>query len=38
MRENLFKEKHSGGLVGQFGHDKNICTVAFLILLAKHEV
>jgi hypothetical protein len=22
MRENLLKEKHSGGLAGQFGHDK----------------
>jgi hypothetical protein len=22
MRENLLKEKHSGGLVGNFGHDK----------------
>jgi hypothetical protein len=22
MRENLLKEKHSGGLVGHFGHDK----------------
>ena len=22
MRENLMKEKHSGGLVGHFGHDK----------------
>jgi hypothetical protein len=22
MKENLLKEKHSGGLVGHFGHDK----------------
>jgi Fe-S cluster biosynthesis and repair protein YggX len=22
MRENLLKEKHNGGLVGHFGHDK----------------
>jgi hypothetical protein len=22
MKENLLKEKHSGGLVGYFGHDK----------------
>ena len=22
MRENLLKEKHSGGLDGHFGHDK----------------
>jgi hypothetical protein len=22
MRDNLLKEKHSGGLVGHFGHDK----------------
>ena len=24
MRENLLKEKHSGGLVGHFGHDKTL--------------
>jgi hypothetical protein len=23
MRDNLLKEKHSGGLAGHFGHDKN---------------
>jgi hypothetical protein len=22
MKDNLLKEKHSGGLVGHFGHDK----------------
>jgi hypothetical protein len=22
MRDNLLKEKHNGGLVGHFGHDK----------------
>jgi hypothetical protein len=22
MRDNLLKEKHSGGLTGHFGHDK----------------
>jgi hypothetical protein len=24
MRENLLKEKHSGGLAGHFGHEKNL--------------
>ena len=24
MRGNLFKEKHNGGLSGNFGHDKNM--------------
>jgi hypothetical protein len=24
MRENLLKEKHSGGLAGHLGHDKKI--------------
>ena len=28
IRENLIKEKHSGGLVGQFGRDKTIALVA----------
>ena len=28
MRENLIKEKHSGGLVGNFGRDKTINFVA----------
>ena len=28
MRENLIKEKHSGGLAGHFGKDKIIALVA----------
>ena len=28
MRENLIKEKHSGGLAGHFGRDKTIALVA----------
>jgi hypothetical protein len=28
MRENLLKEKHSGGLAGHFGHDKTFAQVA----------
>ena len=28
MRENLIKEKHSGGLVGHFGRDKTFSLVA----------
>jgi hypothetical protein len=27
MRENLIKEKNSGGLTGHFGHDKTIAIV-----------
>jgi hypothetical protein len=27
MRENLLKEKHSGGLVGHFGHDKTFSKI-----------
>jgi hypothetical protein len=27
MRENLIKEKHSGGLAGHFSHDKTISIV-----------
>ena len=25
MRDNLLKEKHSGGLAGHFGHEKDVC-------------
>ena len=28
MRENLLKEKHSGGLAGHFGHDKTIAKLS----------
>jgi hypothetical protein len=28
MRENLLKEKHSGGLAGHFGHDKTFAKFA----------
>ena len=28
MRENLIKEKHSGGLAGHFGRDKTIALVS----------
>ena len=27
MRENLIKEKHSGGMVGHFGQDKTISII-----------
>jgi hypothetical protein len=37
MRDNLLKEKHSGGLARHFGHDKNIHTVEQFILLARYE-
>jgi hypothetical protein len=28
MRDNLLKEKHSGGLVGHFGHDKKFAKLS----------
>jgi hypothetical protein len=28
MRENLVKEKHSGGLAGHFGHDKTFAKLS----------
>jgi hypothetical protein len=28
MRENLLKEKHSGGLAGHFGHDKTFAKLS----------
>jgi hypothetical protein len=34
MRENLLKEKHSGGLAGHFGHDKTFAKLR-VILLAR---
>jgi hypothetical protein len=37
MRENLLKEKHSGGLVGHFGHDKKFSKIEWLIFLAGDE-
>jgi hypothetical protein len=37
MRENLLKEKHSGGLDGYFSHKKNVCIVEQFILLARDE-
>ena len=30
MRENLLKEKHSGGLAGHFGHNKMFARIVFL--------
>jgi hypothetical protein len=29
MRDNLLKEKHSGGLVGHFGHDKTYAQLSY---------
>jgi hypothetical protein len=29
MRENLLKEKYSGGLAGHFSHDKTFCNTLF---------
>jgi hypothetical protein len=29
MRDNLLKEKHSGGLVGHFGHDKTYVKLSY---------
>jgi hypothetical protein len=37
MRENLLKEKHSGGLAGHFGHDKTFSKLNELIFLARNE-
>jgi hypothetical protein len=34
MRENLVKEKHSGGLAGHFGHDKTFAKLSRIVLLA----
>ena len=28
MRENMLKEKHSGGLAGHFGHDKTFAKLS----------
>jgi hypothetical protein len=30
MRDNLLKEKHSGGLAGHFGHDKTFSQLSTL--------
>jgi hypothetical protein len=38
MRENLLKEKHSGGLARHFGHDKTFTKLERVILLAKDVV
>jgi hypothetical protein len=31
MRENLLKEKHSGGLAGNFGHDKTFTQLMLVV-------
>ena len=37
MRENLIKEKHSGGFVGHFGDDETFKQLQHFLLLAKDE-
>jgi hypothetical protein len=32
MRENLLKEKHSGGLAGHFGHEKTFAQLKIYII------
>jgi ribonuclease HI len=38
MRDNLLKEKHSGGLAGHFGHDKTFSQLNSSYFLARYEV
>ena len=38
MRENLIREKHSGGLAGHFNHDKTFEQLQHFLLLAQDEI
>jgi hypothetical protein len=37
MRDNLLKEKHSGGLAGHFGHDKTFAQLRNSYYWPEHE-
>lgn len=36
MRENLLKEKHSGGLAGHFGQDKSLAELSAYFFSARN--